>query len=213
VGLTRVCCLIFNVRVHCADPDKLRTHRGFVFPNHSSFLDSISLLSITPLRFLAAAELRSYPAIGWFASNLGTVFVARENKSSRKQSRQEIVEAIQQEPYPALVLFPEGKLGSGTDMHPFRFGAFEIAAKNGIAYLPCAIRYTRPDIAVWHGGQGEVLMAAAWRLACFAGPIGVEVTPLTLVTPGDEADPAQLAETAQSAIREQLLARPPVAVA
>jgi 1-acyl-sn-glycerol-3-phosphate acyltransferase len=109
------------------------------------------------------------------------------------------------DPYPPIVLFPEGKLNPGTRLLPFFHGAFEIAAQHGITYLPCAIRYSHPEISTWgYGGVKEGMMQALWRLASFSGPLFVTVTPLEAVTPKADDDIARLALNTKYAIEETL---------
>ena len=197
IGIAHILCRIFRVRVICEDVARLRYHKGFVFPNHQSLLDPLVLLSITPLRFLSAIEVRSYPFIGWLTQSIGTVFVARQDRNSRQQARSDILSALARDPHPPIVLFPEGRLGPGHQLYPFRYGAFATAASKGIPYLLCGVRYRPLDVAVWHGGQGESLWQALWRLARFAGSIQAEVIPLTAQQPDPQDDPAQLALFAQ----------------
>jgi len=190
---------IFAIQVICPDAAKLRRHQGLIFPNHLSYLDIITLLSLRPMRFLSMAAVRNYPLIGWIAQAIGTVFVVREDENSRHQAREAIVASFAQEPDPPIVLFPEGKLGLGNQLLPFRHGAFELAVEHGIAFLPCVLRYTPLEVATWqHGG----LWVSVWRLAQFSGSLQIEVIPLTVVQPGAEDDPVQLATMTQQAMEQ-----------
>jgi 1-acyl-sn-glycerol-3-phosphate acyltransferase len=204
VGLARLLCRVLRVRVHCANPTLLSDHRGFVFPNHSSLLDILALLAVAPMRFVSAVEVAKYPVLGQITKSIGTVFVARHDRDARKQARGEIATALLAYPRPPIVLFPEGRLGPGHAMYPFRFGAFDVAAQAGIPYVPCGLRYRPLEVTVWHGGQGEELWGALWRLATHGGPIRAEVLPLPLVTPTPLDDPAKLARDAQTAIAQAL---------
>ncbi len=203
-GLASLLCAVLGVQVRCAEPERLRAMRGLVFPNHSSLLDAPALLVVMPARFLAAAEVQDYPLIGALIRAMGTVFVARGDRSSRRQARNAILNALQAAPFPPLVLFPEGRLGPGDRLFPFRHGAFEIAVEQGIPFVPCALRYRPRDVAVWHGGRGEPLGAAVWKLACSPQPVIVEVLPMAVVTPRPEDDPALLADAARTAVAEAL---------
>lgn len=195
---------LFNVQCTCRDPQKLYRHHGFIFPNHVSYLEPILLFSVLPVRFLAAIEVKRRPIVGQLAGAVDTVFVEREKRTSRAEARNSIVNTLQDTPYPPLVLFPEGKLGPGTRLIPFRFGAFQMATENRIAYLPCAVRYERPDVAVWHGAAGESMLAALWRLAIFPGPLRAEIIPLDPVHPGPDDDPMILARVTEHAIAKEL---------
>ncbi|RIK46398.1 MAG: hypothetical protein DCC57_15530 [Chloroflexi bacterium] len=196
-GLAAVLCRLLGVQIRCAGPAQFRHPRLLILPNHSSLLDGLVLLAVTPVRFLAAAEVARYPVIGWLARAIDTVFVARADQASRRQARSAIAAALLAAPFPPLVIFPEGRLGPGDRLLPFRYGAFVVAAEQGIGFVPCALRYCPQAAAVWRGGEGEALWTAAWRLACSPQPVVAEVLPLALVTPSAEGDPQVLAETAR----------------
>ena len=198
--MVRIACLLFQVRVTCRHPARLQEHVGFVFPNHLSILDAFALLSVSPVRFLSMAEVAKMPVIGWIAKSMGTVFVARENPESRRQARNDVAQAFAREPRPPIVIFPEGHLGSGKALLPFRHGAFDIAARNGIPYLPCALRYEPLEIALWRSEGDEGLMDTVWRLAQHIGPINAEVIPLDPVMPNAEDDAAHLADQTRAII-------------
>lgn len=204
LGLAHMLCRIFHVRVVCNEPAALRHHLGFVFPNHLSALDPLVLLSLWPMRFVAAVEVRRYPIVGWITQSIGTVFVARQDRDARKQARGEIVAAMEHDPQPPIVLFPEGRLGPGHRLYPFRYGAFSLAVSKGISYIPCGLRYRPLDVVIWHGGQGEGLLNALWRLARNPGPVLAEVIPLAPVFPQPHDDPAQLAMKALADIAAAL---------
>ncbi|MEZ4706661.1 MAG: 1-acyl-sn-glycerol-3-phosphate acyltransferase [Caldilineaceae bacterium] len=203
-GLARIFAVVFNVRYRCNQPEKLKRHQGFIFSNHVSYLEPIVLFCLMPVRFLAAIEVQRRPIVGQLAEGVGTIFVERAKRESRQDARNAIADALHREPQPPLALFPEGKLGPGIKLNPFRYGAFEIAAANSIAYLPCAIRYTNLDVVVWYGGSGESLMAALWRLAVFPGPVHAEIIPLDTVQPTPQDDPTQLAQAAERMIAREL---------
>lgn len=193
---------VLNVRFHCAEPEKLFRHRGFVFPNHITYFDILIMLRLLPMRFVSALENRSMPFIGWVAIAIGTVFVNRGDKQSRAEARTRLAKIANAEPFPPIVVYPEGGIGPVRQLQPFRYGAFEIAAEGGLPYLPCAILYSHPEIIVW--GQDEGFRDSFWRLACFPGPIEARLTPLTPVQPKPGDDPKQLAAEAHQAIAAAL---------
>src|SRR5690606_16401682 len=113
-----------------------RPLNGFVFPNHSTYLDILMMTHLIPMRFVAKQEVKRYPFVGPLAKAIGCVFVKRESKASRAQARVTLGKA---ERFPPIVLFPEGKTGSGETLQTFRQGAFEIAVAHEIPFLPCVI--------------------------------------------------------------------------
>lgn len=202
--MSRVFLWVFRVQVHCSDVDRLRRHEGFIFPNHHSYLESLIFLSITPVRFLAAIEVSRRPVTGLIARAIGTIFVARNDRQSRVQARLAITRALKNAPYPPVVLYPEGKLGPGEKLNPFRFGAFEMAAENSIPFLPVAVHFDPIEVAVWRGGAGESLMDALWRLARYTGPVRVKLTLMATYHPSGDDDARQIALMTQSAIAQEL---------
>jgi 1-acyl-sn-glycerol-3-phosphate acyltransferase len=202
VGLARLFMTLFHIKVVCPEAARLQAHRGFIFPNHDSYLDILVLLSITPVRFLAMSAVRNYPLIGSMAAAIGTVFVDREDSASRKAARSSLATSLRQEPHPPIVVFPEGKIQPGDAVLPFRYGAFALACENQAAYLPCALRYRPVTLVTWN--HGESLVTALWRLACARHPLYAELLPLPAVAPAAEADPATLADAARRAIERAI---------
>jgi 1-acyl-sn-glycerol-3-phosphate acyltransferase len=186
---------LFDVHVTYDDAAKIRQHRGFIFPNHLALLDPIVLVNIIPMRFLAKAEIKNWPFIGWVGTAVDTVFVNREDKTSRDQARQAVA---QLDHYPPIAIFPEGGIFEPADtLHPFRYGAFEIAVQGSVPFIPCVFLYEPLDIAFW---GDEPLFTSLWRLASRPGPLHVRVVTLKTVQPTPDDDPRQLALTTHGAI-------------
>jgi 1-acyl-sn-glycerol-3-phosphate acyltransferase len=187
LGIVRSLLFILNVHVDCPDPDRLRQHHGFIFPNHVSYLDILVLVSIAPLRFLAKDEVRTMPIIGQVAKSIGCVFVKRNDKKSRAAAR---IKLSQVATFPPVVLFPEGKRNPGDRLLPFRYGAFEIVIRGQTPFLTCVIEYDQLDIAIWH--RGESIIKALLRLASYPHQVKAQLTPLRVTTPANDADPVQM---------------------
>ncbi len=192
--LARAVLALFQVRVTCTSPQRLRRHRGLILCNHSSFLDILALLSIMPVRFLSAAEVGRIWPVGWMARKLGTVFVDRQTASSRSAALRHMVRILRSRPYPPLVIFPEGRLDPGDRLLPFRVGTFRLAVRYRIPLLPCAIRYDRPDATLWRFRLEEEVLSGVWRILHYSGPYHVLVIPLDVRIPGPQDDPTRLAQ-------------------
>lgn len=187
-GMARAAAAVFGVRIRCAQPERLRLHRGFVFPNHLSYADIVVLLALFPLRFLSNHVVERTPFVGAVAQAIGTVFVDRGDRTSRAEARSQLADALAERDHPPLVLFPEGRIGEGRVLHPLRRGAFEVAAAGSVPYLLCAIRYSATDTIRWR--RGEPFAAALWRLARHRGPLVADLEFLGAVhpSPADDAD-------------------------
>lgn len=188
--IVRALLRTLSVTIDCSDETSLRRFSGFVFPNHVSYLDILVLLAITPVSFLAKAEVRKMPFIGWIAKAIGCVFVERSSKESRQAARHSLSLMTY---FPPIVLYPEGKRGDGTQLLPFRYGALEIVTDVGAEVLPCTITYDQLDIAIWK--RKENIGRALWRLASYPKPVAARVTVLEPFQPDPGADPVALSET------------------
>ena len=195
---------IYNVRVSCPDRARISQHAGLVFINHLSHLDTIAWLSMGPTRALAAAEVRDYPLVGTISNALGTIYVKRDDRPSRAEARRQVIAALRRDPRPPIVIAVEGKLGPGDYLLPFRYGAFAIAAETAVPVQLWVFRYTPLDVAIWHGGRGETLGDAIWRLGEFAGPMQVEFTLVDTLHPQPGDDPIALADAAHQAMSSAL---------
>ncbi|MBK8905933.1 MAG: 1-acyl-sn-glycerol-3-phosphate acyltransferase [Anaerolineaceae bacterium] len=196
-GMVRLILWVLHVQVQCDEPEKLRGFDGFFFPNHVSYLEVLAIFSIMPTRFLAKAEVRSWPAVGAIAAAIGCVFVQRGDKASRREARQALTEV---NTFPPITIFPEGKRGPGDALLPFRYGAFEIVTQGNFAFLPIAASFNNLEVAIWH--RGENIIKALWRLARQPERIVVKIDPQQPQHPTPADDPVALSE----AVQQQLTA-------
>src|SRR5690606_14644170 len=173
LALARLFVLLFGIRLRCPDPAALRRHRGLVFINHLSYLDPVVVAALAPVRFLATAGVRRLPFIGWIARAVGTVFVDRGDVESRAASRGTLIEELSRAPYPPIVVAPEGQIGPGDRVLPFRHGAFAVATEAGAEVLPVVLRFEPLNAAAWL--PGEWILRALWRLAARTAPFTAHV--------------------------------------
>jgi 1-acyl-sn-glycerol-3-phosphate acyltransferase len=198
-------CFIFRIRVHCTDMARIRSHGGLVFPNHVSALDIVVLYYCLPMRFLAAHDVRDRPLIGFTAKHIGSMFVERENPRSRVAASKEIARTLKESDRPPVALFPEGRLGPGDTLFPFRHGAFRIAVEGGIPYVPCAIRYQPLELVLWRAAaEGEGMWSSIWRMVQYTGHVDVDVIPLDVVHPRPDDSAKALSDKARQDIADAL---------
>ncbi len=183
---------VCGIRLVCEDKAAFYKHKGFIFTNHVSYLDIIVKVALMPMRFLAKAEVRKMPLIGWAAATIGCVFVRRDKKSSRKAARETLKTVDFTIP---MVLYPEGtvnRIDSGEDLKPFRVGAFEIAVENETPILPATITY-EPSYVV-RLTTGESNLSGAWRMVSHPGRVTATITPHPIIVPTAADDPQLLAD-------------------
>ena len=170
--LARALLAAAGVRVRTDSRGALAQHRGFVFYNHVSYLDPVVLAAVAPMRFLATAGVRRLPVFGPVATALGTLYVHRGQSASRAAARRALVRSVRQSTVP-VALAPEGQIGPGPGVLPFRHGAFEVAAQADVPVHLVALRFTPPAYTAW--GDGEPLPRAFWRLCARTGPVDAVV--------------------------------------
>lgn len=200
-AVAHLICFVFRIHVSSPDLETLQSHEGLVFPNHASALDAVVLYHCTPVRFVAAHDIQYKPLIGKIGRALNTVFVARDNPQSRLEARNQVSAALEEQPIPPVVLFPEGRLGPGNTLFPFRYGAFDIAIEGEVPYLPVAIRYTPLDIALWRAAEeDERMWSHIWRMAQYTGRVDADVIPLEVVHPTQDDSARDLASSTREDI-------------
>ena len=92
--------------------------KGLLVSNHVSYLDILVLASLTPAVFVAKAEMRRWPVLGWFVRIAGTVFVKRDRRMQTGQAVDEIEVLLHAGCL--VVLFPEGTSSDGKTILPFK---------------------------------------------------------------------------------------------
>jgi len=135
---------ILNVRfsVRGEVPDLSAAGVMFV-ANHISWLDIYLLDAVCPVRFVAKAEVRAWPVIGWLAVKIGTLFIERARRHDTARAGREVVDALRQGD--CVAVFPEGTTSNGTLLRPFHASLLQSAIDSGARLWPVAIRYVHRD--------------------------------------------------------------------
>jgi 1-acyl-sn-glycerol-3-phosphate acyltransferase len=135
-----------NIQVKGEMPD----HATILVPNHRSYVDVALLPSPHPMVFVAKAEVRKWPMIGFGANLLRTIWVDRASTESRRNTRIEVKKRIEADL--AVVIFPEGTTHIGPDILPYKMGMFKMCADGDFPMTPIAMEYRNADIA-WVGND------------------------------------------------------------
>ncbi|MBT5147648.1 MAG: 1-acyl-sn-glycerol-3-phosphate acyltransferase [Flavobacteriales bacterium] len=143
----KVTHVIMGIRIHWSG--KSPKEPSVVMGNHRSYLDAVVLPTSFPVVFVGKQEAKAWPIIGWGASVLGTIWVKRDNKESRKATRIAVKERFDNG-Y-GVIIFPEGTTNKNPELLPYRKGIFYLCAENGFQIAPVAIEYRDPDIS-WVSG-------------------------------------------------------------
>ncbi|MCC2979878.1 lysophospholipid acyltransferase family protein [Sphingomonas sp. IC4-52] len=93
--------------------------RDVVFvSNHLSWMDIPILAGRNGSAFVAKAELRSVPLVGWLCTLNGTIFVRRDDRMAVADQINALREALTEAW--AITIFPEGTTGDGKSLLPFK---------------------------------------------------------------------------------------------
>jgi 1-acyl-sn-glycerol-3-phosphate acyltransferase len=160
VAVCRMVCAILGLRRKVKGAPM--SAPGAFVSNHVSWLDIFVLNALTPLFFVAKAEVRGWPGIGWLARGTGTVFVERKRGAAKAQTA---LFRIRLAAGHRLMVFPEGTTTDGLRVQPFKttlFGAFFSAdLPADIAVQPVSLIYHAPPGTPrrFYGWWGDMAIA------------------------------------------------------
>jgi 1-acyl-sn-glycerol-3-phosphate acyltransferase len=184
---------VLGVRPRChGAPVKSET---LLLPNHVSWIDIIVLSGVTGCAFVSKDEL-GHPLVHWLADQNETVYVKRTHLKGAKDQAIALAKALEGDK--PVVVFPEGTVGPGTFLLPFRSTLIEAAnyAAREVEVRPVALDYgpAAPHIA-WYQ---QPALANARRVLGRRGTLKVDVH---LLSPLDRAgDRKQMTREARAAI-------------
>ena len=112
---------------------------ALIVANHVSWLDIFVINALHPCRFVAKAEIRSWPVLGWLAAGAGTVFIARGNRRELRHIFKGLVTVLQEGQ--RVAFFPEGTTSRQGEVLPFHANLFEAAIDAKVAVQPYALSY------------------------------------------------------------------------
>lgn len=158
----------FNVslRVHQRYRDKLPKQAIYI-ANHPSAFEDIGMPAIIRARFLAKYEVKNWWIVGRIATACGSIYVKREEKSSREQAGRELLDVLKGGD--SIALYPEGGC-MGRRIHtPFRHGVFRISMDSGVPIVPVFLHYEAQADFEW--GKDEHLLLKMWRMLTAANHV------------------------------------------
>ncbi len=148
------------------------TPQTLIVANHVSWLDIPILAGATDCAFVAKDGLKGHPVMRWLCEQNGTVFVDRDRRAGIAEQLAEMEAALRS--HKPLCLFPEGTVGDGRNMLPFRPALLKIAENPPVplGVQPVAIDYGArgPDFG-WP--DGETGQANFLRLLGHRGTVAI----------------------------------------
>lgn len=142
--------------------------RDVVFiSNHISWIDILVIAGASGSAFVAKAEIRAAPIVGWLSTLNRTVFVSREDRVGVGEQIDRLREALADTW--SVTIFPEGTTDDGRSLLPFKSSLLKILepAPPGVVVQPLMLDYGNigPDIG-WLGietGKDNALRVLARR--------------------------------------------------
>ncbi|MFO7898758.1 MAG: 1-acyl-sn-glycerol-3-phosphate acyltransferase [Planctomycetota bacterium] len=173
---------VLSVRVRLDPPDADLPDPALYAANHSSYLDILVVMSISPGVFVSKLGVAWWPLIGQLAAASETLFVNRRDRFRVGRLVDKVRDRLRSGR--SVVFFPEATSGSGDSLLPFKPSLFAAArCDDGPRFpvQPLVIRYEsvageplnteNRDRVLWYGGR--LFLPHVWNL--LRGP-GVEVT-------------------------------------
>ena len=178
---------------------------AMIVANHVSWLDIFVINALHPCRFVAKAEIRQWPVLGWLALKGGTIFIARGNRRELRTIFKGMVAAL--EAGERVALFPEGTTAAPGAVLPFHPNLFEAAIDAAVMVQPFALRYLDSAGALHPAVDfsGDLTFAQSMLKVLSGPPVRAQ---LTCLAPIDAAGAHRraLAEAAHDAIGAVILA-------
>ena len=196
-------CRIVGVRVIAVGV--IAPEPVLVVANHMSWLDAPVMHSIGRMGFVAKAEIRRWPLLGWMAMAGGTVFHTRGSDDSMGDTASAVSRRLLSGR--SVAIYPEGRGYTGERVHRFHARLFRVAVDTGVSVQPLCIRDEQEgklNLAIPFA-QGEALLPNLFRvLGARSSVVRVFVLPIIPSAGQSRDELARLAEKRVSEIYGEL---------
>ena len=114
----------------------------FLVSNHLSYVDIPALRAVIEGVFVAKAELDHWFLAGKIISDMGQIFINRQNRRDIPRAGKKIIEKLSAGE--GVMIFPEGTSTKGETVLPFNSSFLEFAAKTDLPVSYVSISYKTP---------------------------------------------------------------------
>ena len=111
----------------------------FLVANHLSYMDSPAFRSVVDGVFVAKADIRRWPIAGKIISDMGMVFINRENRRDIPRAGADIIARLSSGE--GVIVFPEGTTTKGDDVLPFNSSFLQFAAQTDLPVSYASLSY------------------------------------------------------------------------
>jgi 1-acyl-sn-glycerol-3-phosphate acyltransferase len=127
--------------------------------NHRSYLDIVVLTGVVGGAFLSRSDVLGWPMVGTVASEMGSVFVERDDAGDRTRAARAVLRAARNR---RVLVFPEGTTFGDPLPRAFESGLFRLLQRSAAAIVPVTVRYSDrraywvEDLSMWQHLQQRV---------------------------------------------------------
>ena len=115
----------------------------FLVTNHLSYMDIPAIRSVVEGVFVAKAEIREWFVAGKIISDMGMVFINRQNRRDIPRAGADIISRLSDGE--GVIVFPEGTSTKGEDILPFNSSFLQFAAETDVPVSYASLSYRTPD--------------------------------------------------------------------
>jgi len=185
---------------------------SLIVANHISWLDIFAIHSLRPAAFIAKAEIRQWPFVGWLAARNDTVFLRRGSHGHARIVNAEIDALLNLGV--DVAIFPEGTTTDGTHLLGFHAALLQPAIETGRPILPLAISYfdAQGNISLAPSFAGETTLIQCFSAILACRSLTVRLAPAPIIDTAGRTR-RELSQAAHTAISTRLgflpLSNPP----
>ncbi len=141
--LGRALAVVNPWRVHLCGLQNLDPKQRFVIVSNHQSLADIPVAAHIPLdmKWMAKAELRSVPAVGWMLAMADNIFVDRADRRKAAQALLQCARYLRGGC--SMIFFPEGTRSLDGEILPFNEGPFHLSIREQVSVLPVVIEGSR----------------------------------------------------------------------
>ncbi len=178
---------------------------GMVVANHVSWLDVFAINAAISTAFVAKADVRQWPLLGWLAAKNETVFLRRGSRGHAREIGGAIVEKL--DAGRIVAVFPEGTTTDGRSVQHFHAALLQPALTAGYPIVPLAISYwdENGERSLAARYDGDVTLSQSLRAILACSQLTVRLRSLP---PDSRLDRRAVAAAARAAIIAAALLEP-----
>ncbi len=126
--------------------------------NHPSAFEDVGVPALFPVYCLAKVQVKDWFIAGRISQAAGTLYLEREDKSSRTAARSLILDELAQGKN--ICVYPEGGC-IRRRLSPFLYGIFELSLESGVPIVPVFLQYEAQEDFEW---LEESLPLKIWQI-------------------------------------------------